>query len=141
MQRDGRMDGRTVVWRALAEPDSLLLLLPPASSPTVLHRPPHSTHPNCAATRLLYLWLRPLMWKKLSSGPVDLEIEYRLRSARDGPPSSGDLGPRPRVREQSVPCRSAGVGGVGRIFYLHFQSGGRRRCGEDGDPRAARSVC
>ena len=34
---------------------------------------------------LLYLWLGPLMWKKPSSGPVDLEIEYSSRSARDKP--------------------------------------------------------
>lgn len=54
------------------------LLLPPPPPPTLL--PPF---------RLLYLWLCPLRWKRLSSGPVDLEIEYSLRSARDNPCSWG----------------------------------------------------
>lgn len=104
MKSNGLHDSGLTRWRALAEGDSLLLgSTPPASTPTVLCFPPHSTYPNCPPPplllppfRLLYLWLCPLMWKKLSSGPVDLEIEYSLRSARDGPCSLRDL-TQPRV--------------------------------------------
>lgn len=66
-------------WRLLAEGDSPPLLL--FLSLLLLSLSHHFCHHHhrqlllLPPFRLLYLWLCPLVWKKLSSGPVDLEME------------------------------------------------------------------
>lgn len=104
-------------WRALAEGDSLLLCGTPTATTCIscpvlsspLHLPPLLL---LLPFGLLYLWLSPLMWKNPSSGPVDLEIEYSSRSAKDKPCS-----------ERAHPAKGAGgnefqLGSTGGLCWL-----------------------
>lgn len=98
--------------RVLAEGDSpqvvlFLSLLLPSLPRQSCHHHCHHHHQLLLLPpfRLLYLWLCPLGWKNLSSGPVDLEMEYLLRSARDkpcSPPAKGVGGKEFRDIELSL---------------------------------------
>lgn len=59
------------------------------------------------------------MWKKPSSGPVDLEIEYSLRSARDKPCTVQLT--QPSV--QGAMSSSLGEPGVAAGYFLEIHSG------------------
>lgn len=126
MKSNGLHDSGLTRWRALAEGDSLLLgSTPPASTPTVLCFPPHSTYPNCPPATTAASTLQIAIFVTVS---IDVEKAI-IWASRSGNRVLVEVGQRRALfLERSHPAEGVGgnefqrgrVGGLCWLFYLHL---------------------